>query len=195
MSFMSSLLTRAAAVLALSLPAGAALASPVMLELKASGFQNAGTQYPGFDGEVEVRLSWDTANKADPIASFLSIDIEIAGHQYTMAEIGIANQGATQTAIGAIVRGANVVVGDGVYNDFLLVFDRVNPAINAFAYSIQGKAGAIWWTPSTTSAAYVDINSVPEPATLALLLPALAGLALMRREARYATSARPGPRR
>ncbi len=181
MSFASTLLARAAAVLALSLGAGAALASPVTLELKASGFQNAGTQWPGFDGEIDARLTWDTANKADPIASFLSIDIEIAGHQYTMAEVGIANQGATQTAIGALVRGANAVVGDGAFNDFLIVFDRVNPFVNAFAYSIQGKTNAIWWSPTTTSAAYVDTNSVPEPATLALLLPALAALMLCRR--------------
>lgn len=179
MSFASSVLTRTAVVLALSL-GSAAFAGPVTLELKASGFANAGTQYPGFDGEVDVSLSWDTANKADPIASILSIDIEIAGHQYTLAEVGIANQGTTQTAIGAIVRGANAVIGDGAFNDFLLVFDRVNPAINAFAYSIQGKTNAIWWTPASTSAAYIT-NSVPEPSTLALLLPALAALLAFRR--------------
>lgn len=180
MSTLSSVLARTAAVLALGL-AGAAIASPVTLQLKASGFQNAGTQYPGFNGEIDARLTWDTANKADPIAGFLSIDIEIAGHQYTLAEIGIANQGTTQTAIGALVRGANAVVGDGVFNDFLIVFNRVNPHIDAFAYSIQGKTNAIWWTPATTSATYIEVNSVPEPATLALLLPALAGLALCRR--------------
>jgi len=182
MSFTSSVFTRAAVVLALSL-GGTAFANPVTLELKASGFTNAGTSYPGFDGEVDARLSWDTANKADPIGSFLSIDIEIAGHQYTMAEVGIANQGGTQTAIGAIVRGANAVVGDGAVNDFLIVFDRVNPTITAFAYSIQGKTNAIWWNPTTTSAAYVT-NSVPEPSTLALLLPALVGVMLRRRSAK-----------
>ncbi len=180
MSLASSLITRAAAVLALSL-GGTAFAAPVTLELKASGFQNAGTQYPGFDGEIDARLTWDTVNTADPIASFLSIDIEIAGHAYTLAEIGIANQGSTQTAIGALVRGANAVVGDGAFNDFLIVFDRVHPSISAFAYSIQGKTNAIWWSPTTTSAVYVESNSVPEPSTLLLLLPALGGLLAFRR--------------
>lgn len=180
MSFTSSVLTRAAAALVLALGGAAAHASPVTLQIKASGFQNAGTQYPGFNGEIDALLSWDSVNKSDPIASLLSIDMEIAGHHYTLAEVGIANNGSTQTAIGAIVRGANAVIGDGVNNDFLIVFDRVNPFVNAFAYSIQGKAGAIWWTPSTTSAVYVT-NSVPEPASLALVLPPLAWLVARRR--------------
>jgi len=180
MSFISSVLARAAFVLATCVAASAAQAHLVTLQFKASGFQNAGASYPGFDGEIDGSLTWDTANKADPIGSILGIDLAIGGHQYTLSEVGIANQGSTQTAIGAIVRGANAVVGDGAVNDFLLVFDRVTPGINAFAYSIQGKTSAIWWTPAFTSAEYIDVNSVPEPASLALVLPPLAWLALRR---------------
>ena len=180
MSFVSSTLARAAFVLVACMAANAAQANLVTLKFKASGFQNAGTAYPGFDGEIDGSLTWDTANKADPIGSFLDIDLEIAGHQYTLGEVGIANQGTTQTAMGGLARGANAVIGDGAANDFLIVFDRVNPSISAFAYSIQGKTSAIWWSPTFTSAEYVDVNTVPEPASLALVLTPLAWLALRR---------------
>lgn len=179
MSLTSFVSTGVAVLLATAL-AGTAHAETVTLNLKASDFVNVGISYPGYDGEIDVNLTWDTNDKADAIQSFLSIDIEIAGHQYTMAEVGIANQGSTQTAIGGVLRGANTVVGDGAGDDFLIVFDRVVPKIDAFAYSIAGKFNAIWWTPAHTSAAYRE-NTVPEPSSAALLLPALAWLALRRR--------------
>lgn len=168
---------------------GLACAAPVTMHFHADGFQNAGTQYPGFSGPIDGSISWNAgANPYDPIAALTAIDLKIAGHQYSLAEIGIANQGTTQTAIGGLFNGANAVVGNGAANDFLLVFDRVNPFINAFAYSIEGKLNAIWWTPSNTSASF-DTNHVPEPGSLLLCAAALAGLLLSAKRGQRAASA------
>lgn len=161
--------------------ASASHAGVVTMEFFADGFQNAGVQFPGFNGPVSGRISWDSNNLLDPIAAFTDIDLEIAGHAYTLAEVGDGGQGTTQSAIGGLVHGANTAVGDGLSNDFLIVFDRVNPAIVAFAYTIQGKGGAIWWTPTDTSARFVDTNGVPEPSSLLLGIAALGALGLSRR--------------
>jgi len=158
-----------AAALALSL-AGAAAAAPVTMAFEADGFQNAGTPYPGFAGPLHGSLTWEPADPNQPhgpIGQLLAIDLVVGGHAFTLGEIGIANQGSHQTALGGLWRGANVVVGDGSGDDFLIVFNRHNPSIDAFAYSLLGKTGAIWWTPAHSSARYAN-NAVSEPAPLAL---------------------------
>ena len=155
-------------------------AAPVTIEFSASGFQNAGTQHPGFDGPIHGRLTWDSLHAADPMGALTGIDLTIAGHVYTLAEVGIANEGSTQTAIGASPSGFNAVVGNGLAHDFLLVIDRVNPRIDAFAFSIQGKSNAIWWMPTQTSARFAT-NDVPEPGGLLLAGAALGLLGLARR--------------
>lgn len=161
--------------------AGMACAAPVTMHFHADGFQNAGTQWPGFSGPIDGSISWNaTANANDPIAMLTAIDLTIAGHKYSLAEVGIANQGTTQTAIGGLFNGANAVVGNGAANDFLLVFDRVNPFISAFAYSIAGKTSAIWWTPSSTNA-FFDTNHVPEPGSMALAVLALGAMGMLTR--------------
>ncbi|WP_395702029.1 PEP-CTERM sorting domain-containing protein [Aquabacterium sp.] len=161
--------------------AGLACAVPTTLHFHADGFENAGTQYPGFSGPIDGSISWNgSGNAYDPIGALTAIDLTIAGHQYGLNEIGIANQGSTQTALGGLFRGANAVVGDGAGDDFLLVFDRVNPLINAFAFSIAGKTNAIWWSPTTTSAT-IDVNNVPEPGSLLLVAAAIGGLMLAAR--------------
>ncbi len=161
-----------------------AQAAPVTLAFSASGFQSGGAAAP-FTDTVSGSLSWDSLDLRDPITAFTGITLTIAGHAYALAEIGIANQGGTQTAMGALARGANAVVGDGGADDFLLVFDRVNPAIVAFAFSLRGHSNAIWWSPSHTSAAYVlDRADVPAPATALLAVLGLAGLVATRRRSR-----------
>lgn len=162
-------------------------AAPVTIEFAASGFQNAGTPFPGFDGPIHGRVTWDSQNPLDPMVALTDIDLTIAGHAYTLAEVSIANEGSTQTAFGALARGANTVVGDGQVNDFLIVLDRVQPRIDAFAFSIEGKTGAIWWLPTHTEARFATQN-VPEPGGLALAAAALGVVGIARR--RHA-----GPRR
>jgi len=172
-----------AAALILALAAGASLqaqAAQYTVEFTASGFASNGTPHPGNDGPISGRLTWEAATQGGPIDVITGIEMAIAGHQYTLAEIGIANQGSTQTALGGLVRGANAVVGDGAFDDFLLVFDRLAPRIDAFAYSIRGLTNAIWWTPAQTSMRYVT-NAVPEPASVLLVLAAVGALVVLRR--------------
>jgi MYXO-CTERM domain-containing protein len=159
-----------------------AQAANVTMEFTASGFLNGGSQFPGFNGPVTGRISWDRANVGDPISTLTGIDLTIAGHTYSLSEVGVANNGTTQTAIGGLANGANSVVGSGEFNDFLLIFDRVNPSLGQFAYSIQGKLGAIWWFPTFTEARFVT-QTVPEPAAGLLALAALGLLVTNRRRA------------
>lgn len=155
-------------------------AAPVTLEFSASGFENAGVQFPGFDGPIHGSISWDSASPGDPMTALTGIDLTIAGHVYTLAEVGIANEGSSQSAIGASPSGFNAAVGNGAAHDFLLVVDRVSPRIDAFAFTILGKTGAIWWTPRQTDARFAT-QSVPEPAGLLLAAGSLGALALARR--------------
>lgn len=178
-------------LLAIALGLSTALAvqaAPVTLEFSASGFVNGGVQFPGFGGPVTGRISWEQANVGDAITALTSIDLTIAGHTYALDEVGVANNGATQTAIGGLANGANTVVGSGEFNDFLLIFDRVVPSIGNFAFSIQGKAGAIWWFPTETSARFVT-QAVPVPASPLLALTALGLLAACSRATRGKLSA------
>ena len=172
MNALATFASLASFVCALTLSA-AAQATPVTLEFSASGFQNAGTQVAGLAGPIRGSITWDSANIGDPIASLLAIDLTIGGHAYTLGEVGFFNS-ASQSVLGALARGVNAVVGDGLFDDFLIVFDRRLPRIDAFAYGVQGAQGAIWWTPSRVEARYAATHDVPEPAALAL-----AGLALL----------------
>lgn len=162
-------------IAALSLVAAAATAhaTPFKLEFSASQFANGGVAAPGFEGPWSGSFSWDANSVNDPITAFTAFDLTIAGHHYTLGEVGIANNGSTQTALGALVRGANAVVGDGAFDDFLIVFDRTLPQISAFAYSIGGKSGSIWWSPAQSEAHYAA-QAVSAPASVAL-----AGLGLL----------------
>ncbi|MFT3818622.1 MAG: PEP-CTERM sorting domain-containing protein [Rubrivivax sp.] len=174
--------------LAALLCASLAQAAPVTMEFTASGFGTAGGGAKPYTEAITGRLSWDSINLADSISAFTDIQLTIGGHHYALSEIGIANQGGTQTAMGALARGANAVVGDGLFDDFLLVFDRVNPAIQAFAFSIKGESNAIWWSPAFTEAHFVTgpASSVPVPATALLAALGLAGVGWSRRRVRAA---------
>lgn len=169
-------------------------AAPVTIEFSASGFQNGGTPYPGFDGPIHGSITWDSQQPTDPMGALIGIDLTIAGHVYTLAEVGIANEGSTQAAIGASPSGFNAVVGNGLAHDFLLVIDRVNPRIDTFAFTVEGKTGAIWWFPTQTEARFAS-QDVPEPGGLVLAAAALGALGLARRRqpALPGSSASPSP--
>jgi PEP-CTERM motif len=172
-----------AAALTLTLAAFAApsvQAAAFTVQFSADGFQNSGVQHPGNSGPISGSMSWEAASPADAIGVITAFDMVIAGHQYTLGEIGVANQGSTQTAFGGLANGANAVIGNGAFDDFLIVFDRLAPRIDTFAYSIRGLTGAIWWTPAQSSIRYVT-QAVPEPASVLLVLAALGAVAALGR--------------
>lgn len=171
--------TCAATVAALGLSL-AAHAAPVTMTFSASDFVNVGVQYAGLGGPIHGSITWDRERPDDPVGTILDIDLVINGHTYELDEIGIAHEGSTQTAIGGLVRGANTVVGDGQVHDFLMVFDRVQPSIQAFAYSVEGRTGALWWAPAHAQAAFTT-GTVPTPPAALLVATALGALALRRR--------------
>lgn len=156
-----------------------AVAIPFTLQFSASGFVNGGVQYPGFSGPISGSFSWDANNTNELLSTLTSINLAIGGHQYALGEVGVGSQGSTQSTVGGLFNSVNAVIGSGLDDDFLIVFDRVNPQIVAFAYAIEGKFEAIWWLPTSTEIHYV--SSVPEPASIALFGLALAGLASSRR--------------
>jgi hypothetical protein len=172
----------ASLMLAAALAASSAQAGLLTIEFQASGFQNSGVAAPGVDTNISGSMSWQAANPSDPIQAIAAFEMTIHGHAYTLAEIGIANQGSSQTAFGGLVSGANAVVGNGLADDFLIVFDRLQPSFNAFAFAVRGFAGSLWLSPSFTSIRYVDTTSgVPEPTTGLLVLAALGAAAAVRR--------------
>ena len=79
--------------------------------------------------------------------------------------------------------GFGAAVGNGLAHDFLLVIDRVDPRIDTFAFTIAGKAGAIWWMPTHTEARFAS-HGVPEPGGMVLAGAALGALGLVRRRQR-----------
>jgi hypothetical protein len=175
-----------AASLTLALAAWAtpsAQAATYTIDFSASGFQNAGVAAPGVGTHITGTMSWEAASPSDAIGTLTAFDMAINGHAYTLAEIGIANEGTPQTAFGGLVNGANAVVGNGAADDFLIVFDRLTPSIQTFAFSVLGYAGSIWWTPTFTSMRYVNTNHVPEPATALLVVVALGAAVVARRKA------------
>lgn len=174
------MLARRLSTIAALLVAGAAHAGVVTMNFSASGFQNIGAAFPGFSGPISGSISWNSVNASDPIVTLESIDLLIYGHQYSLAEVGVGPQGGTYTTIGGLVNGANSAIGNGLTDDFLILFDRVNPGIVGFGYTIQGKAGALWQSPSVSSASFAP-QGVPEPAGWALALAALGALAVTRR--------------
>ena len=130
---------------------------------------------------VTGSIVWEAASPYDPIESLTSIDLTIAGHAYTLGEIGFLSPGTTNI-VGGTVDGVDWITTRK--NDFYLFWDRETLAPIYFAYTTEDHGGVfannvfrkfVVTGSGTTNESdpgntALPGSSVPEPSTPALLL-------------------------
>lgn len=153
------------AFIAPTLPANAI---PIKYSFAASDFGVGAPQDP-----VVGTIVYEAASLSATIDSLIAIDLTIAGHAYTLGEIGLLSQFGTDFVIGGSLRGGAVVNGT---DDFFIRFDTETGTPEAFVYA---TAQSFVHQAATLIAS--RMVAVPEPSTLALFGFGLLSLAGYRR--------------
>jgi hypothetical protein len=137
-------------------PLTPAFAIPIEVSFTASGF-GAGAPTDPVTGSVV----YDAASTTSVIDSLTSIDLTIAGHTYSLAEVGFAGS----NLIGGLINGVGTVVAST--NDFFLLWNATTLSPFVLSYS---SIGAFVFSSFTFPQFSVTAAAVPEPGSLALLL-------------------------
>lgn len=159
---MKTLIQRTALVASLTIAGtSSAFATPITYDFTATNFQKSGTD-PAPNSSLFGSFTIDGSAVTD-------IDLTIGDHTYTASEVEYS---PADSVLGGINLGASVVLGGT--NDFFLAGNfSSTPSFSYFNYASDSTSDIFYTTTGTLT---VRTAQVPEPASLGLMLIALAGL-------------------
>jgi len=164
------MLSRFALLVALVVVSTAAAAIPVTMTFTASGFVTGAPQ-----DQVSGSVTWEAAGFPGTITALTGINLTIAGHVYTLGEIGFVDPVGPFKLIGGTL---NAVAGlNGGTDDFQIIMAH-DGGVADMAYTTQGTVAG--FGAGTVSLDVIVGTSVPAPMTLVLFGLGLAGLAASR---------------
>ena len=183
----------AACVLALTVGATTTNATTYAMQFSAFNF----VDFNGVGGAPADQVSGNLIYTADSplgvITSFSSVSLNIAGHNYTTAEVGYMTVSPTRGLIGGVLNGVNQI--NGGTTDFMLSY-RSDPMSAVSLYYSVG-AGPFWSTTEFSTfivgerePLFTAPIATPLPAALPLFATGLGALGLLgwRRKRKLAAS-------
>jgi len=152
-----------------------AQAIPVRVSFTVTGFGMGAPTNP-----VVGSIDYNAASIFSDINSLTSINLTIAGHIYTVGELGfISSFAGNQQLIGGSISGVTGLAPGT--NDFLIVWNENTLMPITFAYTAASTPG---FFPSFTFTQF-SVAAVPEPGSLALLVSGVVILGIvLRRKSR-----------
>ena len=147
-------------------------AIPITVSFQASGFPAGAPTDP-----VVGSLVYDAASTTSNINSLTSVNLTIAGHTFTVGELGFTSPFGSQQLIGGLLNGVNGI-GSGT-DDFLMQWNETTLIPVNFIYSTP--ASIVASTNFTQFSVTATVPTVPEPGSLALLLAGATCLGIARR--------------
>ncbi len=132
-----------------------------------------GPSPPGPTTTVSGTITWEGASITDKIDQLTSLDLNILGHTYSLAEIDYTHDYSDM--IYATVNDTGIATGS---HDFWIRWDKTTTTPVDFVYATTGTVG-IWDSSNFTE---FSITAVPVPAAAWLFGSALIGLAGVKRK-------------
>ncbi len=148
-----------------------ASAATFSMTFEVTGFQSFTGNLPPTD-PVFGTIVWEAPGIHDPVQSIDSIDMSLAGHTYSVSEIGYLNNFGT-SMIGGLSEGVDMMLGST--HDFWISWNPNTLAPSDFAYTAARNPG-MWSAQGFPPGSFpiFSITEVPEPSSILLI-----GLALL----------------